>query len=182
MDNLEYLRKEIVASGSITADDVDVLRDIVYSDGKVEREEAEFLFKLRKELNDYGNLREWNNFFIQAICDFVLDNDRFPNAIDDKEAIWLIDQIGEDGIIDDVEQKLLKRLSKEAKRFPRSLQEIQKHTSVAKDLGKAIFLFLCGNTKTLRAKEYGVTCTGHRKTSVYQIITTLKSENGDYEA
>ena len=182
MDNLEYLRKEIVASGSITAGDVSALCEIVYSDGKVEREEAEFLFKLRKELNDYGNLREWNNFFIQAICDFVLDNNRFPNAIDDKEATWLIDQIGEDGIIDDVEQKLLKRLSKEAKRFPNSLQEIRTHTSVAKDLGKAIFLFLCGNTKTLRAKEYGITCTGRRKTSVYHMRTTLKSENGDHEA
>ena len=185
MDNLEYLRRlrrAIVSSGSITADDVAALRDIVYSDGKVGREEAEFLFKLRKELNDYGNLREWNNFFIQAICDFVLDNNRFPNAIDDKEATWLIDQIGEDGIIDDVEQRLLKKLRKEAKRFPGSLQKLQKHTSVAKDFCKAIFLFFCGNTKTLKAKEYGVTCTGQRKTSVHHIRTTLKSEDDNHEA
>lgn len=185
MDNLEYLRRlrrAIVSSGSITADDVAALRDIVYSDGKVGRKEAEFLFKLRKELNDYGNLRDWDNFFIQAICDFVLDNNRFPNAIDDKEATWLIDQIGEDGIIDDVEQRLLKKLRKEAKRFPGSLQKLQKHTSVAKDFCKAIFLFFCGNTKTLRAKEYGVTCTGHRKTSVHHIRTTLKSEDDNHEA
>lgn len=179
MDNLEYLRRlrrAIVSSGSITADDVAALRDIVYSDGKVGRKEAEFLFKLRKELNDYGNLRDWDNFFIQAICDFVLDNNRFPNAIDDKEATWLIDQIGEDGIIDDVEQRLLKKLHNRAKRFPISLQEVQKHTSIVKDLGKKLFLFLCGNTKTLRSREYGVNAVGRQKASVYQIINTFKQK------
>ena len=150
MGNLDDIRKAIVASGSITASDVVALRDIVYTDGKVEQDEAEFLFKLRKELNDMGNLKEWNNFFIQAICDFILDDERSPEAIDDLEATWLIEQIGEDGIIDDVEQKLLKRLRKEAKRFPSGLQEIQKHTSIAKNLGKKIFLLMCGNSTSFR--------------------------------
>lgn len=178
MNNLEDIRKAIVASGSITASDVVALRDIVYKDGKVEQDEAEFLFKLRKDLNDMGNLRAWDNFFIQAICDFILDDDRSPEAIDDLEARWLIEQIGEDGIIDDVEQKLLKKLRKEAKYFPNGLQEIQKHTSIAKDLGKKIFLLMCGNTKTMRAMEFGVTKTGERKVSVHHIRTKPKSGNG----
>ena len=176
MGNLDDIRKAIVASGSITASDVVALRDIVYTDGKVEQDEAEFLFKLRKELNDMGNLKEWNNFFIQAICDFILDDERSP-----LEATWLIEQIGEDGIIDDVEQKLLKRLRKEAKRFPSGLQEIQKHTSIAKNLGKKIFLLMCGNSKTMRAMEYGVTRTGERKVSVYHIRTSTKSDDDDHE-
>ena len=179
MDRLESIRKAIVASGSITANDVVALHDIVYTDGKVEQEEAEFLFKLRKELNDFGNLKEWNRFFIQAICDFILDDERSPEAIDELEATWLINQIGEDGIIDDVEQKLLKRLRKEAKHFPSGLQEIQKHTSISKDLGKRIFLLLCDNTKTLRSMEYGVTRTGDRKVSVHHIRTNPKSEDDD---
>ena len=181
MDNLEAIRKAIVASGSITATDVAELRDIVYTDGKVEQKEAEFLFKLRKELNDFGNLKAWNEFFIQAICDFILDDERSPEAIDDLEATWLIEQIGEDGIIDDVEQKLLKRLRKEAKRFPSGLQEIQKHTSIAKNLGKKIFLLMCGNSKTMRAMEFGVTRTGERKVSVYHIRTSTKSDDDDHE-
>lgn len=182
MDNLEDIRKAIVASGSITASDVTALRDIVYTDGKVNQEEAEFLFKLRKELNDLGNLKAWDSFFIQAICDFILDDDRSPEAIDDLEARWLIDQIGEDGIIDDVEQKLLKRLRKEAKYFPSGLKEIQKHTSIAKDLGKKIFLLMCGNTKTMRSMEFGISRTGERKVSVHHIRTNTKSEDDDHEA
>lgn len=179
MKELESIRKVIVASGSITSSDVAALRDIVYTDGKVFQDEAEFLFKLRKELNDFGNLKAWDNFFIQTICDFILDDDRSPKAIDDLEAKWLIEQIGKDGILDDVEQKLLKKLSKEAKRFPGNLQEIQKHTSVAKDLGKKIFLLMCGNTKTMRTLEFGVSRTGDRKVSVYHIRTNTKSKSDD---
>lgn len=182
MNNLEEIRKAIVASGSITSSDVVELHDIVYKDGKIEQAEAEFLFKLRKELNDLGNLKEWDDFFIQAICDFILDDERSPEAIDDIEAAWLVEQIGEDGIIDDVEQKLLKRLRNEAKYFPSSLQEIQKHTSIAKDLGKKILVLLCCNTRTMRSMQYGVTCTGARKVSVHHIRTNPKSEDDDEEA
>lgn len=181
MENLEDIRRAIVESGSITASDVVALHDVVYTDGKVEQDEAEFLFKLRKELNDLGNLKEWDSFFIQAICDFILDDDRSPEAIDDLEATWLIEQIGEDGVIDDVEQKLLKRLRREAKRFPSNLQEIQKHTSIAKNLGRKIFLLLCGNSKTMRSMEFGVTRTGDRKVSVHHIRTNPESDD-DHEA
>lgn len=182
MRDLENIRKAIVASGSITAGDVAALRDIVYVDGKVRQDEAEFLFRLRKELNDLGNLRDWDNFFIQAICDYILDDEVSPEAIDNREAAWLIEQIGEDSIIDNVEQRLLKRLRKEAKYFPDNLSEVQKHTSVVRDLGKKIFLLLCGNSKTMRSLEYGVTRTGERKTSVQHIRNSTKSGDDDHEA
>lgn len=182
MKSLEEIREAIVRSGSITASDVVALHDIVYHDGKVMQDEAEFLFNLRKELNDLGNLKAWDSFFIQAICDFILDDERSPEAVDDLEARWLIDQIGEDGIIDDVEQKLLRRLHDEAKHFPKSLQEIQKHTSIAKNLGKKIFLLLCGNSKIMRSMEFGVTRMGDRKESVHHIRTNTKTDEDDHEA
>lgn len=100
----------------------------------------------------------------------------------DLEATWLIEQIGEDSIIDEVEQRLLKKLRKEAKHFPSGLQEIQKHTSIAKDLGKRIFLLLCGNSKTMRSMEYGVTRTGQRKVTVFHIRTNTNSEDDEHKA
>lgn len=181
MAKLEILRKAIVASGSITASDVVALRDIVYTDGRVEQKEAEFLFKLKKELTDFGNLKEWNSFFIQAICDFILDDSRSPEAIDELEARWLLDQIGEDAVIDEVEQELLARLRREAKHFPSDLSKIQRRTSIAKNLGRKIFLLLCGNTKTMRSIEYGMTRTGERKESVHHIRANTNSEDDDHE-
>lgn len=182
MNDLDDIRKAIVASGSITASDVAELHDIVYKNGRVEQAEAEFLFQLRKELNDLGNLKEWDDFFIQAICDFILDDERSPEAVDELEAAWLVGQIGEDGIIDDVEQRLLKRLRKEAKYFPSNLQKIQKHTSITRDLGKKILVQLCGNTKTMRSMQFGVACNGERKVSVHHIRTNPKSDDDDEEA
>lgn len=177
MEELDRIRTAIVGSGSITAGDVSALRDIVYKDGKVEKAEAEFLFRLKKELDDLGNLKDWNHFFIQAICDYILDDERSPEAVDDEEARWLIDQIGEDGIIDEVEQKLLGKIRTEAKHFPKGLQEIQKHTSVAKNLGMKIFRLLCGNTKTMRSMEFGVSRTGGRKESVHHIRTNTNTDD-----
>lgn len=163
MYDLEILKQNIIESGSITRRDVIALHDVIYRDGRVNREEANFLFDLRKNLFDLGNLQEWNDFFIQAICDHVLDDHTSPEAVDNKEAEWLIEKIGEDEIIDEVEQELLHRLRSQAKHFPSNLQKIQKHTNVARDLCKKIFLMLVHNTPTARALQWGVNKSGQKK-------------------
>lgn len=163
MYDLDKIKQSIIESGSITSRDVTALREVVYRDGRVNREEANFLFDLRKDLFDLGNLQEWNDFFIRAICDHVLDDRTSPEAVDNKEAEWLIEKIGEDEIIDEVEQELLRRLRAQAKHFPTNLKQIQKHTSIAKDLGRKILQMLCHNTRTARALQYGVNRTGQRK-------------------
>lgn len=163
MYDLEKIKQNIIESGSITREDVAELRKIVYLDGRVSRREANFLFDLRKDLFDLGNLSDWDEFFIQAICDHVLDDKTSPEAVDNKEAAWLIEKIGEDHVIDEVEQELLRRLCVQAKHFPTNLQSVQKHTSVAKDLGRKILQMLCRTSKTGRALQYGITKTGQRK-------------------
>ena len=163
MYDLEKIKQNIIESGSITKEDVVELRKIVYLDGRVSRREANFLFDLRKDLFDFGNLAEWDEFFIQAICDHVLDDRTSPEAVDNREAEWLIEKIGEDEVIDKVEQELLRRLRAKAKHFPTNLKQIQKHTSIAKDLGRKILQMLCHNTHTARALQYGVNITGQRK-------------------
>lgn len=170
MKNLDEIRKAIVATGSITAADVHDIRDIVYTDGKVEKSEAEFLFALKKELNDFGNLRAWNDFFIEAICDYILGTDRSCKTINADVAMWLTEQIGADNVIDDVELKLLKKLRNAVPDFPSCLVEIIGHSSNIRSVGRKIFLFLCKNSRTMRSMEYGVSKTGNRKASVRQII------------
>lgn len=174
MKNLDEIRRAIVASGSITAYDVDDIREIVYHDGKVERDEAEFLFAIKKELNDLGNLRAWNDFFVQAMCDYVLGGDHSKPEISAVDAQWLVEKIGEDNIIDEVEQRLLKQLRKEAKNFPLCLQELLNHTSILHRICRWLLLHLCRNTRTMRSLELGVGKTGQRKVSAGQIISNLK--------
>jgi len=161
---LETLKDKIIASGSITSRDVANLRTVVYKDGKVDRKEAEFVFQLKKELFSFGNLHAWNEFFVQAITDYVFDNDKTAMAISEEKATWLVSQIGEDEIIDSVEETLLKSIHKRVgENFPDELEEIQGHTKFTNKLGDWLLRNLIGNTKTARSLEYGVGKSGERK-------------------
>lgn len=163
MKDLDLLKERIIRSGGITYSDVRQLRDIVYTDGKVNDEEANFLFALKKEIDTFVSLPAWEDFFVRAICDYILDDDRSPEAVDEIEAKWLVEKIGEDSKIDEVEERLLKEIKAKAKRFPDNLKEIQKHTSISKKIGRAILRMMCGNTKTARSFQTGMAKTGERK-------------------
>lgn len=177
MYNLNELKQSILASGSITANDVSCLREIVYQDGRVNRAEANFLFDLHNELLNLGNLKAWDDFFIQAICDHLLGDSSSPHAIDNQEASWLIDKIGEDTIIDDVEKELLQRLQQRAKHLPSNLQQVQKRTSVLHTLGRRIFQILCHNTRTARSLEYGVDSIGNKKREIFHKKTSTDEDH-----
>ncbi len=177
IEHLEELKKNIVRSGGITPGDIRQLRDIVYTDGKVNDEEANFLFALKKEMGTVVSLPAWEDFFVKAICDYVLEDDRSPKTVDEREARWLVEMIGEDSKIDDVEERLLKEIKAKAKHFPDNLQEIQKHTSISKRLGKAILRILCGNTMTARSFQMGMSKTGERKPNPFYIKSSDDDED-----
>ena len=164
MYNLKQIKQTIIANGSITSSDIPDLRKIVYKDGRISREEADFLFDLRKEILNFGNLKEWDNFFIQAICDHLLEESH--DTITDDDVSWLIDKIGADKYIDDAEQELLLKLSSKVKYFPSSLKKIQKHTRIACDLGRKVLSFLCRNSKTGRSLQFGINKVGCRKNKI----------------
>ena len=166
MYNLEKIKQNIFANGSITSRDISDLRKIVYQDGQVNRVEADFLFDLRKGILNFGNLREWDNFFIQAICDYLLNGKSSHNTIEDEDVSWLINKIGEDKCIDKVEQELLFKLSSKVKHFPSDLKEIQNHTNIAYDLGCKALSMLCRNSKTGRSLQFGVNKVGCRKNKI----------------
>lgn len=164
MYNLEQIKQTIIANGSITSSDIPDLRKIVYKDGRVSREEADFLFDLRKEILDFGNLKEWDIFFIQAICDHLLEESH--DTITDDDVSWLIDKIGADKYIDHIEQELLCKLSSKVKYFPSNLKAIQEHTNIAYDLGCKILSLLCRNSKTGRSLQFGINKVGCRKNKI----------------
>ena len=175
MNYLEQLKDNIIRSGGITSSDVRQLRDIVYTDGKVNDDEANFLFALKKEMDTFISLPAWEDFFVCAICDYILDDDRSPEAVDEIEAKWLVEKIGEDSKIDEVEERLLKEIKAKAKRFPDNLKEIQKHTSISKKISRAILRMLCGNTKIARSFQTGMAKSGERKPNPFY----LKSSDDD---
>ena len=124
MANFEELKKELLADGIIDAAEVKTLEGIIFEDGVVDKEEADFLFELNNAVSGKDNAPEWKDFFVKAITSFVLDDEASNGEVDDEEAKYLYDQIKGDGQIDDVEKALLENIKAKSRNFPDLLAEL----------------------------------------------------------
>ena len=124
MKTLEELKKELLADGIIDAEEVQTLESVIFEDGGVDKEEADFIFELNNAVSGKENAPEWKDFFVKAITSFVLDDEQSNGEVDDDEAKYLYDQIKSDGQIDDVEKALLENIKAKSKNFPVLLAEL----------------------------------------------------------
>jgi len=124
MKNLNDLKSEILADGIIDENEVNHLREILYEDGIIDKEEAEFLFELNDAVTGKENHPEWNFLFIEAITDFLLNDEISPGEIDVEEESWLLSKIQADGKVDSLELALLINLKNKANSFPDSLLKL----------------------------------------------------------
>ena len=86
---------DIRARGSIREEDVKRLRAAFYDDGEISRDEADELFAL----NDACPVQApaWPDFFIEAITDFTVNQERPEGYLTKENADWLIARISADG-------------------------------------------------------------------------------------
>ena len=122
--NLQQLKKDLLADGKIDAEEVKKLRAALYADGKIDQEEADFIFEINDAVSGKKNDPAWNQFFVQAISDFLLNDEKSPGVIDEEEGKWLVEKIGADGQVDGVEKELLVNLKKKAKGMPSSVASL----------------------------------------------------------
>lgn len=124
MKTLSELKRDLLADGIIDAAEVQTLEKVIFEDGIVDKEEADFLFELNNAVSGNDNAPEWKAFFVKAISSFVLDDEKSNGEIDDDEAKYLYNQIKGDGQIDDVEKALLENIKAKSKNFPSILEEL----------------------------------------------------------
>lgn len=124
MATLEELKKDLLADGVIDAAEVAQLKEILYADGVIDKEEADFLFELNDAVSGKDNAPEWESFFTQAICDFLLKDETSPGEIDSEEEAWLIAKVNNDGQVDEAEKALLRAIKAQAKVFPAALEAL----------------------------------------------------------
>ena len=86
MKSLETLKKEIIEDGVIDANEVKEIETVIYADGKIDKEEADFLFELNDAVSGKDNHSTWKELFVKAISSFVLDDDGSNGEIDEDEA------------------------------------------------------------------------------------------------
>jgi uncharacterized membrane protein YebE (DUF533 family) len=124
MKTLETLKNEILADGIIDAAEVAEVREVLFADGSIEIEEAEFLFEINNAVSGNQNHPSWSDLFIEAISSYLLDDAKSQGEIDADEAEWLFEKINGDGMIDELERTLLLNLKSKVKSFPSKLESL----------------------------------------------------------
>ncbi len=111
---LAELKASVLEDKIIDEEEVKQIREAVYADGVIDREEADFLFELN-DATSGKNHASWTPFFVEAIGDHVLKDEKSPGEIDSDEAVYLKGKIHGDGKVDATEKALLVRIKAEAK-------------------------------------------------------------------
>jgi hypothetical protein len=117
---LREIEEPIIANGRIQEHELKLLEDLLYTDGKIERNEANFLVELHKRVQIRSPAFE--KFFYKALKDHVLAN----GSIGPGEVKWLRDVLLDDDRIDDEERKFLRELKGEAGKFPEEFEKLYK--------------------------------------------------------
>lgn len=86
---------DIIRCGRITDSDAIKLRTLSYADRRISFEEADILFKL----NDANLItsRLWNDFFIEVITGFIVDQAEPVGYVTAQNTAWLMERISHDG-------------------------------------------------------------------------------------
>src|SRR5262245_51627086 len=107
-----------LADGVIDATEVKIIKKALWADGKIDKEEVEFLIELRNAAQKKAKARKgrlspkFEKMFFDAVKQNVLTDGR----IDASEAGWMRKMLFADGKIDLNEKKFLAALKKSAKR------------------------------------------------------------------
>lgn len=125
---------QLAADGHVSAEEALRLRQRVFPDGVVSREEAEALIALEKRVANSDSA--WEQCFVEALTDHVLQSGAKPN-VDEADAAWLVSCFGQ-GETQPLEIEALLKLLEHADSAPESLAEFTRGCLAAFLAGRAM--------------------------------------------
>lgn len=97
------------------------LRQQIWADGSISPEEASRLFQLNDEVAPSS---EWSDFFVEALCDFLIARGQPRGFVTMTDAVWLQQHVSRDGRVDShAELELLVKLLERAESVPETLKD-----------------------------------------------------------
>lgn len=119
---LSELAAAITADGVVDAEEVQKIRERIFADQVIDREEADFLFTINDAVSEGNNDPGWQDLFVEALTTHVLKDEKSPDVLDDEEANYLMAKIQADKKVDATELALLVNLCASAKSTPDAFQ------------------------------------------------------------
>lgn len=115
------IARQAAADGVVTAEEILALRRASWVDGAMQPDEAEAVFALNDALAERS--REWCDFFVEAIGEFVVNGVEPKGYVSDDNAAWLTARLDRDGRLDSLaELELLVRVLERALNSPERLK------------------------------------------------------------
>ena len=106
--------------GRISAEDVRRFRRDVFIDGVVSQPEAEGVFAMNNAVA--SKCEEWNEFFVEAMVDYTVNQAEPRGYLSLANAEWLIERISHDSVVDSAtELELLVKVMAKARACPEKI-------------------------------------------------------------
>lgn len=118
MSALLTLSEHIAADRRISPEEAFQLRQAIFPDGVVSRQEADVLISLEGRVANSDEA--WSQAFVEGIVDHVLAVGEYPGHVDENTTSWLMSRFGDDGARETEIEVLLKTLER-AESAPASL-------------------------------------------------------------
>ena len=119
--SLSALAQKITQDGVVDGFEVQIIRERLYENGVIDRDEADFFFKVNDTVTGIKNDAFWGALFVDALTDHFLNDTKSPGSIDSLEGQYILRKISKDGKIDDLELRLLVNIISKAKTCPMEL-------------------------------------------------------------
>lgn len=114
------IARHAATDNAVSETEILELRRAGWADGRMTRDEAEAIFAAQSAIA--VPTREWSDFFVEAIQQFVLNSEPRGYA-SEADAVWLIEQVSRDGrVCSMTELELLTRVIEKAVNVPQSLK------------------------------------------------------------
>ena len=115
------LASQAAADGTISPEEILILRRAGWQDGKIDADEAEAIFEVHDRIEDHSP--EWIDFFVEALAEYIVNGSLPLGYVDEANADWLMEHIDRDGSVDTMgELELLVKLFERARTVPERLR------------------------------------------------------------
>jgi hypothetical protein len=115
------LAAQAAADGTISPEEILVLRRAGWSDGKIDADKAEAIFEVNDRIGEHSP--EWSEFFVEALGEFIVHGSEPLGYLDEAKAEWLRAHIDRDGTVESMAAlELLVKLFERATAVPEHLR------------------------------------------------------------
>ena len=115
------LAAQTAADGTISPEEILILRRAGWQDGKIDADEAEAIFAVNARIRDSSPA--WTDFFVEALGEYIVNGAEPLGYVDEANADWLMARIDHDGTLESMtELELLVKLFERARSVPERLR------------------------------------------------------------